>query len=91
MSSMKFATQTLSVLAAAGLLMGAMGAAPAMAAGKKAAKPKDPEHLRAHRRGPEGHRQGALRYAEEEVSSTQRGTSIGPPASREAGGRSREP
>ena len=42
MSSMKFATQTLSVLAAAGLLMGAMGAAPAMAAGKKAAKPKDP-------------------------------------------------
>jgi len=42
MSSMKFATQGLSVLAAAGLLMGAMGAAPAMAAGKKAAKPKDP-------------------------------------------------
>jgi len=39
---MKFATQGLSVLAAAGLLMGAMGAAPAMAAGKKAAKPKDP-------------------------------------------------
>ena len=41
-SSMKFATQGLSVLAAAGLLMGAMGAAPAMAAGKKAAKPKEP-------------------------------------------------
>jgi hypothetical protein len=40
---MKFAAQTLSVLAAAGLLMGAMGAAPAIAAGKKAAtKPKDP-------------------------------------------------
>ena len=39
---MKFATQGLSVLAAAGLLMGAMSAAPAVAAGKKAAKPKDP-------------------------------------------------
>jgi hypothetical protein len=40
---MKFATQGLSVLAAAGLLMGAMSAAPAIAAGKKAAaKPKDP-------------------------------------------------
>lgn len=39
---MKFATQSLSVLAAAGLLMGAMGAAPVIAAGKKAAKPKDP-------------------------------------------------
>ncbi|MTD93511.1 hypothetical protein GIW81_04080 [Hyphomicrobium sp. xq] len=39
---MKFAAQTLSVLAAAGLLMGAMGAAPAIAAGKKAATPKDP-------------------------------------------------
>jgi hypothetical protein len=39
---MKFAIQSLSVLAAAGLLMGAMGAAPAIAAGKKAEKPKDP-------------------------------------------------
>ena len=39
---MKFATQGLSLLAAAGLLIGAMGGAPAMAAGKKAAKPKDP-------------------------------------------------
>jgi hypothetical protein len=41
---MKFAAQSLSVLAAAGLLMGAMGAAPADAAGSKkaAAKPKDP-------------------------------------------------
>jgi hypothetical protein len=39
---MKFAAQSLSVLAAAGLLMGAMGAAPAIAAGKKAEKPKDP-------------------------------------------------
>ena len=41
---MKFAAQTLSVLAAAGLLISAMGAAPAIAAGKKAAaKPKDPD------------------------------------------------
>ncbi len=40
---MKFATQGLSVLAAAGLAMGAMNAAPAIAAGKKAAKPKDPD------------------------------------------------
>jgi hypothetical protein len=40
---MKYAAQGLSVLAAAGLLIGAMGAAPAVAAGKKAAaKPKDP-------------------------------------------------
>jgi hypothetical protein len=39
---MKFAAQSLSVLAAAGLLMGATGAAPAIAAGKKAVKPKDP-------------------------------------------------
>ena len=41
---MKIAAQSLSVLAAAGLLMGAMGAAPAMAAGSKKteAKPKDP-------------------------------------------------
>jgi hypothetical protein len=41
---MKFAAQSLSVLAAAGLLIGAMGAAPAIAAGNKkaAAKPKDP-------------------------------------------------
>jgi hypothetical protein len=38
---MKFAVQSLSVLAAAGLLMSAMGAAPAIAAGKKAEKPKD--------------------------------------------------
>jgi uncharacterized transporter YbjL len=42
MPSMKFATQSLSVLTAAGLLMGAMSAAPAMAAGKKATKAKDP-------------------------------------------------
>ena len=40
---MKFATQSLSVLAAAGLVLGAMSAAPAIAAGKKAAKPKDPD------------------------------------------------
>ena len=40
---MKFAAQSLSVLAAAGLLIGAMGAAPAIAGAKKAAaKPKDP-------------------------------------------------
>lgn len=39
---MKFAVQSLSVLAAAGLLMGAMGSAPAIAAGKKAEAPKDP-------------------------------------------------
>ena len=40
---MKFAIKSISALAAAGLLMGAMGAAPAIASGKKAAaKPKDP-------------------------------------------------
>jgi hypothetical protein len=39
---MKYAAQGLSVLAAAGLLIGVMGAAPAIAAGKKSAKPKDP-------------------------------------------------
>jgi hypothetical protein len=40
---MKFATQSLSVLAAVGLVMGAMGAAPAIAGKKAAAKPKDPD------------------------------------------------
>ena len=43
-SYMKYAAQSLSVLAVAGLLMGAMGAGPVIAAGKKAAaKPKDPD------------------------------------------------
>ena len=37
---MKFAAQFLSVLAAAGLLVGAMGSAPVIAGGKKAEAPK---------------------------------------------------
>lgn len=37
---MKFAAQALSALAAVGLLVGAMGSAPALAAGKKEAAPK---------------------------------------------------
>ncbi len=37
---MKFAAKTLSALAAAGLLMGTMGSAPVIAAGKKAEAPK---------------------------------------------------
>lgn len=39
---MKVTARFLSALAAAGLMMGAMSSAPALAAGKKAAKPKDP-------------------------------------------------
>lgn len=37
---MKFAAQTLSALAAAGLLIGTIGATPTLAAGKKEAAPK---------------------------------------------------
>lgn len=40
---MKFAAHTLSILAAAGLLMGATASTPVIAAGKKAEKPKEPD------------------------------------------------